>query len=167
MLLFQTYNIILYVHTFLFCWHFSYRTCAFSKACSDWFQLPLAALHINRHRVTSKICLTMPRVKMSRADRNPWLAKMHKNWTTHVDLLQNGHHHLIECNFWSSRYRLKKVLKQQSLARSVIFLMVRILCFAHFNIHLHKKNGVFCKLILSVVLWLCCHPSADTMVSVW
>jgi hypothetical protein len=39
-------------------------------------QLPLAALHINRHRVTSKIRLTMPRVKMSRADRNPWLAKM-------------------------------------------------------------------------------------------
>jgi len=26
--------------------------------------------------VTSKIRLTMPRVKMSRADRNPWLAKM-------------------------------------------------------------------------------------------
>jgi hypothetical protein len=34
-------------------------------------QLPLAALHINR--VTSKIRLTMPRVKMSRADRNPSL----------------------------------------------------------------------------------------------
>ena len=30
----------------------------------DWLQLPLAALHINRHRVTSKIRLTMPRVKM-------------------------------------------------------------------------------------------------------
>ena len=30
-----------------------------------------------RHRVTSKIRLTMPRVKMSRADRNPWLAKMY------------------------------------------------------------------------------------------
>ena len=76
MLLFQTYNIILYVHAFLFCWHFSYRTCAFCKARSDWLQLPLAALHINRHRVTSKIRLTMPRVKMSRADRNPWLAKV-------------------------------------------------------------------------------------------
>jgi hypothetical protein len=75
-LLFQTYNIILYVHAFLFCWHFSYRTCAFCKARSDWLQLPIAALHINRHRVTSKIRLTMPRVKMSRADRNPWLAKM-------------------------------------------------------------------------------------------
>ena len=75
-LLFQTYNIILYVHTFLFCWHFSYRTCTFCKACSDWLQLPLAALHINRHRVTSKIRLTMPRVKISRADHNPWLAKM-------------------------------------------------------------------------------------------
>ena len=63
---------------FLFCWHFSYRTCAFCKARSDWLQLPLAALHINRHRVTSKIRLTMPRVKMTRrADRNPWLAKMH------------------------------------------------------------------------------------------
>ena len=24
----------------------------------------------------TKICLAMPRVKMSRADRNPWLAKM-------------------------------------------------------------------------------------------
>jgi hypothetical protein len=59
-----------------YCWHFSYRTCAFCKACSDWLQLPLAALHINRHRVTLKIRLTMPRVKMSRADRNPWLAKM-------------------------------------------------------------------------------------------
>jgi hypothetical protein len=35
------------------------------------FELPLAALHINRHRVTSKIRLTMPRVKISRADRNP------------------------------------------------------------------------------------------------
>ena len=76
MLLFHTYNIILYVHAFLFCWHFSYRTCAFCKARSDWLQLPLAALHINRHRVTSKIRLTMPRVKMSRADRNPWLTKM-------------------------------------------------------------------------------------------
>jgi len=43
---------------------------------SDWLLLPLAALHINRHRVTSKISPTMPRVKMSRADRNPWLAKM-------------------------------------------------------------------------------------------
>jgi hypothetical protein len=75
-LLFQIYNIILYVHAFLFCWHFSYRTCAFCKACSDWLQLPLAALHINRHRVTSKIRLTMPRVKMSSPDRNPWLAKM-------------------------------------------------------------------------------------------
>jgi hypothetical protein len=57
---------------FLFCWHFSYKTCDFCKARSDWLQLPLAALHINRHRVTSKIHLTMPRVKMSRADRNPW-----------------------------------------------------------------------------------------------
>jgi hypothetical protein len=75
-LLFQTYNIILYVHAFLFCWHFSYRTCAFCKAPSDWLQLPLAALQINRHRVTSKISLTMPRVMMSRADRNHWLAKM-------------------------------------------------------------------------------------------
>ena len=28
------------------------------------------------HRATSKIRLTMPRVKMSRANRNPWLAKM-------------------------------------------------------------------------------------------
>ena len=46
------------------------------KACSDWLLLPLAALHINCHRVTSKIHLTMPRVKMSRADRNPWLEKM-------------------------------------------------------------------------------------------
>ena len=54
----------------------SYRTCAFCKARSDWLQLPLAALHINRHRVTPKIRPTMPRVKMSRADRNPWLAKM-------------------------------------------------------------------------------------------
>jgi hypothetical protein len=61
---------------FLFCWHFSYRTCAFCKGHSDWLQLPLAALHINRHRVTSKIRLAMPKVKMSRADRNPWLAKM-------------------------------------------------------------------------------------------
>ena len=42
---------------FLFCWHFSYRTCAFCKARSDWLQLPLAALHINRHCVTSKIRL--------------------------------------------------------------------------------------------------------------
>jgi hypothetical protein len=65
---------------FLFCWHFSYRTCAFCKARSDWLQLPLAALHINRHRVTSKMRLTMPRVKMSRANRNPWLAKM----TSHI-----------------------------------------------------------------------------------
>jgi hypothetical protein len=48
----------------------------FCKAHSDWLQLPLAALHINRHRVTSKIRLTMPKVKMSRADHNPWLAKM-------------------------------------------------------------------------------------------
>jgi hypothetical protein len=69
-------HITLYVHAFLFCWHFSYRTCAFCKARSHWLQLPLAALHIDRHRVTSKIRLTMPRVKMSRADRNPWLAKM-------------------------------------------------------------------------------------------
>jgi len=46
------------------------------KARSDWLQLSLAALHIIRHRVTSKIRLTMPRVKMSRVDRNPWLAKM-------------------------------------------------------------------------------------------
>ena len=46
---------------FLFCWHFSYRTCAFCKARSDWLQLPLAALHINRQRVTLKIRLTMPR----------------------------------------------------------------------------------------------------------
>ena len=61
---------------FSFCWHFFYRTCAFCKARSDWLKLPLAALHINHHRVTSKIRLTMPRVKMSRADRNPWLAKM-------------------------------------------------------------------------------------------
>jgi hypothetical protein len=58
--------------------HFSYRTCAFCKAHSDWLQLPLAALHINRHRVTSKIRLTMPRVEMSRADRNPWLVKIAK-----------------------------------------------------------------------------------------
>jgi hypothetical protein len=66
-----------YMYTlFLFCWHFSYRTCAFCKARSDWLQLPLAALHINHHRVTSKIRLTMQRVKTSRADRNPWLAKM-------------------------------------------------------------------------------------------
>ena len=46
------------------------------KARSDWLLLPLAALHINCHSVTSKIRLTMPRVKMIRADRNPWLAKM-------------------------------------------------------------------------------------------
>ena len=45
------------------------------KACSDWLLLPLAALHINCHRVTSKIRLTMPRVKISRADRNPWLGE--------------------------------------------------------------------------------------------
>jgi hypothetical protein len=54
------------------CWHEDGKC----KARSDWLQLPLAALHINRHRVTSKIRLTMPRVKMNRADRNPWLAKM-------------------------------------------------------------------------------------------
>jgi hypothetical protein len=54
------------------CWHEDGKC----KARSDWLQLPLAALHINRHRVTSKIRLTMPRVKMSRADRNPWLAKV-------------------------------------------------------------------------------------------
>jgi hypothetical protein len=47
---------------------------------SDWLQLSLAALHINRHHVTSKIRLPMPRVKMSRADRNPWLAKMVPGW---------------------------------------------------------------------------------------
>ena len=47
---------------------------------TDWLQLPLAAFHINRHRVTSKIRLTMPRVKMSRADHNPWLAKMFYWW---------------------------------------------------------------------------------------
>jgi hypothetical protein len=81
-----TYNIILYVHTFLF-WHFSYRTCAFCKARSDWLQLPLAALHINRHRVTSKIRLTMPRVKMNRADHNPWLAKMGGVTSTGLHLL--------------------------------------------------------------------------------
>ena len=46
------------------------------KARSDWLPLPLAALHINCHRVISKIRLTMTRVKMSRADRNPLLAKM-------------------------------------------------------------------------------------------
>ena len=46
------------------------------KARSDWLLLPLAALHINCHRVTSKIHLAMPRVKMSRADCNPWVAKM-------------------------------------------------------------------------------------------
>jgi hypothetical protein len=57
----RVYNIILYVHAFLFCWHFSYRTCTFCIARSDWLQLPLAALHINRHCVTSKIRLTMPR----------------------------------------------------------------------------------------------------------
>ena len=50
---------------------------AFCKARSDWLQLPLAALHINRHCVTSKVRQMMPRVKMRRADRNPWLAKMH------------------------------------------------------------------------------------------
>ena len=38
----------------------------------------------------TKIRLTMPRVKMSRADRNPWLAKM-------VGLVQSEpHHHFIE-----------------------------------------------------------------------
>jgi len=38
----------------------------------------------------TKIQLTMPRVKMSRADRNPWLTKM-------VGLVQSGpHHHFIE-----------------------------------------------------------------------
>ena len=38
----------------------------------------------------TKIRLTMPREKMSRADRNPWLAKM-------VGLVQSGpHHHFIE-----------------------------------------------------------------------
>ena len=88
-LLFQTYNIILYVHAFLFCWHFSYRTWAFCKARSDWLQLPLAALHINSHCVTSKIRLMMPRVKMSRADRNPWLAKMRYNW----NIVENGVKH--------------------------------------------------------------------------
>ena len=46
------------------------------KAHSDWLLLPLAALHINCHCVTSKIRLTKSRVKMSRADRNPWLEKM-------------------------------------------------------------------------------------------
>jgi hypothetical protein len=45
--------------------HVSYRTCAFCKASSDWLQLPLAALHINRHGVTSKIRLAMSSVKMS------------------------------------------------------------------------------------------------------
>ena len=49
---------------------------AHCKARSDWLLLPLAALHINCHRVNSKIRLTMPREKMSRVDRNPWLAKM-------------------------------------------------------------------------------------------
>ena len=73
---------------FLFCWYFSYRTCAFCKARSDWLQLPLAALHINRHRVTSKIRLTMSRVKMSRADRNPWLAKMDQDKGTSLDPFQ-------------------------------------------------------------------------------
>jgi hypothetical protein len=89
-LLFQTYNIILYVHSFLFCWHFSYRTCAFCKARSDWLQLPLAALHINRHCVTLKIRLMMPRVKMSRADRNPWLAKMVKIRFSRVNSRNKG-----------------------------------------------------------------------------
>ena len=55
------------------------------KVRSDWLQLPPAALHINRHRVPSKIRLTMPRVKMSRADRNPWLAKM--MWTVMITLV--------------------------------------------------------------------------------
>jgi hypothetical protein len=54
------------------CWHEDGKC----KARSDWLQLPLAALHVNRHRVTSKIRLAMPRVKMSRVDRNPCLVKM-------------------------------------------------------------------------------------------
>jgi hypothetical protein len=52
-LLFQTYNIILYVHAFLFCWHFSYRT--FCKTRSDWLQLQLAENNIITRGVTVKI----------------------------------------------------------------------------------------------------------------
>jgi hypothetical protein len=38
--------------------------------------------------VTSKIRLTMPRVKMSRADRNPWLAKMDQDKGKSLDPFQ-------------------------------------------------------------------------------
>jgi hypothetical protein len=124
-LLFQTYNIILYVHAFLFCWQFSYRTCAFCKVRSDWLQLSLAALHINRHRVTSKIRLTMPMVKMSRADRNPWLAKM----VIYINV-KNRCNYSWTCLIWHSKgsgklvrlYRLSKysgfaLVKRKTLGR--------------------------------------------------
>jgi mannosyltransferase OCH1-like enzyme len=80
----------MYTH-FYFVDIFPTATCAFCKARSDWLQLPLAALHINRHRVTSKIRLTMPMMKMSRADRNPWLVKM-------IEQIQTSIIHIAPCS---------------------------------------------------------------------
>jgi hypothetical protein len=142
-LLFQTYNIILYVHAFLFCWHFSYRACAFCKACSDWLQLPLAALHINRHRVTLKIRLMMPRVKMSRADRNPWLAKMRITIETVACLRSKFHlkQNLIPSWPWSfqhtscisdfrckTKYTNKKFCRTPGPACLTVLLVLVIFC---------------------------------------
>jgi hypothetical protein len=127
-LLFQTYNIILYVHSFLFCCHFSYRTCAFCKAHSDWLQLPLAALHLNRHRMTSKIRLTMPRVKMSRADRNPWLAKMGYSIksTINVGLMQSDKHSWY---LWASCLKIGKAQIPRIYPKQVILSQGFVLKF--------------------------------------
>jgi hypothetical protein len=85
--------------------------------------------------------------------RNPWLAKMHKNWTTHVDLLQNGHHHLIECNFWSSRYSLntaKVGVKHQSIYLITDYMKLILIVFK--KIHTGTVNGNNCFTLDIVIL---------------
>jgi hypothetical protein len=103
------------------------------KARSNWLQLPLATLHINRHRVTSKIRLTIPRVKMSRADCNHWLAKMTESGLKRLWVL------MIKClNNNSKKYN-------KSIIFSNIFSLFYINLYFHLDfkiccIHIYSKT---------------------------
>jgi hypothetical protein len=80
---------------------------------TDWLQLPLAAFHINRHRVTSKIRLTMPRVKMSRADHNPWISLPLNNSMSLVkSSLENQPYYNLESIFRAFNRKEMKALRR-------------------------------------------------------
>ena len=97
----------------------------------------------------------MPRVKMTRADRNPWLAKMHNptrisNWKTFPSLLAKQEN--ILCNSFFVRQFYSVYVQQLSYASTAIFdNFFLILCQNRFNYWI--LNYLSIRLLMFAQFW--------------